>query len=276
MVRLGRVTGGGNWMEKLIKEELQDALTGLPIGDVYCFDAIGSTNDFAFDLSAAGAPDMTVITAFEQTKGRGRMERRWITVPGTSLPLTVLIRPTDEELRFINLFSPLTGLAVREGLLLDHGIDCRIKWPNDVLLNGKKISGILCETQWEGGRLNALILGVGLNLLHGSAPDLPDLNYPASSVEDETGVIIQRPAWVRTFLTQILRLRTMIGKEAFFTLWESCLAYKGDEVLLVRQDGSSEHGVVKGIAPDGSLVTCGQNGEPRTWLAGEISLRKLR
>lgn len=261
-------------MEKLKQTELADALAGMPVGEIYCFDTIGSTNDFGFERSAAGAPDMTVITAFEQTSGRGRMQRRWITVPGTSLPLTIIIRPTEQEMEHLNLFSPLTGLALREGLLHAYGISSQIKWPNDVLLNRRKISGILCETQWEGDRLNALILGVGINLLHGSAPDIPDLNYPASSVEDETGIVISRTEWIRVFLEQILRLRPLIGKKEFFELWESCLAYKNEEAILVRQDGSRESCIVQGIAPDGSLLTRDQSGRTRLWLAGEISLRE--
>ena len=110
-------------MKPLTQKELENALEGLPIGDIYCFDSIGSTNDYGFELSAAGVPDMSIITAFEQTKGRGRMQRKWITAPGTSLPRTIIIRPTSEEKNCLNLFSPLTGLAIREGLLLDHNIE---------------------------------------------------------------------------------------------------------------------------------------------------------
>jgi BirA family biotin operon repressor/biotin-[acetyl-CoA-carboxylase] ligase len=262
-------------MEKLTQEELTQALTGLPVGEIHCFDAIGSTNDFGFERSAAGAPDMTVITAFEQTKGRGRMQRKWITVPGASLPMTVIIRPTKTEMEHLNLFSPLTGLALHEALRLGWNISSEIKWPNDVLLNRKKISGILCETQWEGDKLNALILGVGTNLCHGSAPDMPDLTYPASSVEDETGILIPRADWIRCFLTQIIRLRPLLGKDEFFRLWEENLAYKGERTRVVHPDGSSERCTVTGISPDGSLITENENGEQKAWLAGEISLRAV-
>lgn len=260
-------------MEKLTQEELAKALSGLPVGELHCFDAIGSTNDFGFERAAAGAPDMTVITAFEQTKGRGRMQRRWITAPGASVPMTVIIRPTETEMEHLNLFSPLTGLALHEALREGWNIKSEIKWPNDVLLNRRKIAGILCETQWEGGKLNALILGVGANLYHGSAPEIPDITYPASSVEDETGTIIPQTEWIRVFLTQLIRLRPQLGSPAFFERWEKALAYKGETVRLVRPDGSSELSKVTGIAPDGSLITVDGAGERKTWLAGEISLR---
>lgn len=254
-------------------EIIRTALTRLPVGEIYAFDSIGSTNDFGFERAAAGAPDMTVITAFEQTKGRGRMQRKWITAPGASLPMTVIIRPAEAEMDHLNLFSPLTGLAVREGLLREWNIESRIKWPNDVLLNRRKIAGILCETQWEGSRLNALILGVGINLYRGSAPEIPDITYPASSVEDETGTAIPRTEWIRTFLTQLIRLRPLLGRPEFFDLWESCLAYKGETARVVHPDGSSELCTVTGIAPDGSLITQDAQGMTKTWLAGEISLR---
>ena len=80
--------------QEKIQQELQEALSGLPVGEVHYFDAVGSTNDFGFERAIAGAPDLTVITAFEQTKGRGRMQRKGVTIPGTSLPLTVIIHPT--------------------------------------------------------------------------------------------------------------------------------------------------------------------------------------
>lgn len=261
------------FMEKLTQNELVKALSGLPVGEIHCFDAIGSTNDFGFERSAAGAPDMTVITAYEQTKGRGRMQRKWITVPGASLPMTVIIRPTETEMEFLNLFSPLTGLAIHEALRECRNIESEIKWPNDVLLNRRKISGILCETRWEGSTLNALILGVGINLYKGSAPDIPDITYPASSVEDETGTAIPRTEWIRAFLMQLIRLRPLLGSPEFFERWEKALAFKGESARLVRPDGSSEIGTVTGIAPDGSLVTTDENGQTKTWLAGEISLR---
>lgn len=262
-------------MEKLSQASLKQALNDLPIGDLYYFDSIGSTNDFGFEQAASEAPDMTVITAFEQTNGRGRMQRKWITVPGTSLPMTVIIRPTEAEMELLNLFSPLTGLALREALRTGWNIKSEIKWPNDVLLNRRKISGILCEAQWEGGELNAMILGVGTNLYHGSAPDIPDITYPASSIEDETGTIIPQSEWIRAFLKQIITLRPLLGKPEFFSLWESCLAYKGEKTRLVHPDGTDEICTVTGIAPDGSLLTKSTDGTSKSWLAGEISLRKL-
>ncbi|MBQ6520382.1 MAG: biotin--[Anaerolineaceae bacterium] len=260
-------------MEKLSQETLEKALMGLPIGDLYYFDSIGSTNDYGFERAAAGAPDMTVITAFAQTSGRGRMQRKWITVPGTSLPMTVIIRPGAAEMEHLNLFSPLTGLALHEALRDCRGIESEIKWPNDVLLNRKKISGILCETQWEGSKLNALILGVGTNLYHGSAPDISDITYPASSIEDETGIIIPQTEWIRCFLSKIIEIRPLLGRQEFFSRWEGSLAYKGEKTRVVHPDGSSELCTVTGISPDGSLITVSQTGEQKTWLAGEISLR---
>ncbi len=259
--------------KKLSQPELAEALRDFPIGDIHCPESVGSTNDLGLELSASGAPDMTIITAFEQTKGRGRMHREWVTVPGTSLPVTVIIRPTAAEMNYLNLFSPLTGLAIRRGLFAGYGIDSRIKWPNDVLLNRRKISGILCEMQWEGAQLKGLILGAGLNLLHGSAPDNPDITYPASSVEDETGIVIPRAEWIRCFLEQILFLRPLLGTPEFFRIWENCLAYKDETVYLIRPDGKRETCTVYGIDPEGKLIVKGEDGRTRSYLAGEITLR---
>ena len=258
-----------------VKKQICSALADLPVGEIHFFDSIGSTNDFGFERAVSGAPDLTVISAFEQTSGRGRMHRKWITVPGTSVPMTVIIRPSPEEMNYLNLFSPLTGLAVREGLAAGWGIKGEIKWPNDVLLNRKKICGILCETLWEGDDLQALILGLGTNLLHGAAPDIPDPTYPASSVEDETRIIISYSKWIACFLKQLIRIRPLIGKPEFFELWEKSLAYRNERVTLISPDGTAEYGIVKGIDKDGNVIVKNQAGEVRTYLAGEISLRPV-
>lgn len=257
------------------EQNLKQALAGLPIGDIHYFETIGSTNDYGFECTEAGAPDLTVITAFEQTAGRGRMHRKWVTVPGTSLPMTVIIRPKPCEIEHLGLFSPLTGMAVREALSAGWGIQSEIKWPNDVLLNRKKICGILCETMWEEDRMKSLILGLGTNLLHGAAPDIPDLTYPASSIEDETGIIISRPDWIRHFLEQLIRLRPLIGRPEFYALWENSLAYRGETVTLIHPNGAAERGTVKGIDTDGNLIIKNASGKIRTYLAGEISLRPV-
>lgn len=263
-------------MEKLTRTELEEALRGLPVGEIHCFDAIGSTNDFAFERAAAGAPDLSIITAFEQTKGRGRMQRTWVTVPGTSLPMTVLIRPKAEETDCISLFAPLTGLAVHEALRIGFSIESQIKWPNDVLIHRRKICGILCETQWEGSRPAAIILGFGTNILHGAAPKMEHITYPASSIEDETGIIIPRAEWIRAFIEQLIRLRPLLGKPEFFALWEKSLAYKGEEAFFVRADGNTEICTVLGIDHEGNLIVRNQNGEEKRFLAGEISLRPMQ
>ena len=259
--------------KQLSAQELKIALEGLPIGEIHSFDRIGSTNDFALERAAAGAPDMSIVTAFEQFSGRGRMQRKWVTAPGASLPMTVIIRPKASEMEHLNLFSPLTGLAVSEALRNGYGIDSEIKWPNDILINRRKTSGVLCEMYWNGDRLEALLLGVGVNLLKGSAPDIPDITYPATSVEDETGIRISRGEWIRHFLEEVLRIRPLLGTADFFKLWESRLAYKDEEAVVIRPDGTADRCVVRGISPDGSLITEMGNGETRTFLAGEISLR---
>lgn len=258
------------------EQNLKQILSDLPIGDIYYFDTIGSTNDYGFKCAEAGAPDLTVITAFEQTSGRGRMHRKWVTVPGTSLPMTVVIRPHPGEIDYLNLFSPLTGLAVREALADGWGIESEIKWPNDVLLNRKKICGILCETLWEGDQMKSLILGLGTNLLHGAAPDIPNLTYPASSVEDETGIIIPRLDWIRLFLEQLIRLRPLVGKPEFFDLWKNSLAYKGETITLVHMNGTVDRGIIEGIDIEGSLLIRNDDGQIRKYLAGEISLRPVQ
>lgn len=253
---------------------LKEALQGLAVGDLYYYDTIGSTNDAALELAAGDAPDMTIIAAGAQVAGRGRMQRVWVTQPGSSLPMTILIRPTEMDCANLNLFSPYVGLAVHEALREDYGIASEIKWPNDVLLNRKKISGILCETRWSGDELRGLVLGIGMNLLRGSVPEIRDINYPASCVEDETGIAIPRARWIRSFVKQLIRLRPMIGKPEFFKLWESHMAYKDERVSLIRTGGEPLPYIVRGIDNEGCLLAENMSGGIEKFIAGEISLRK--
>ena len=252
---------------------LKEALAGLPVGDLYYYDSVGSTNDIAMELSAGDAPDMTIVTAGAQVAGRGRMQRVWVTQPGSSLPMTILIRPTETERANLNLFSPYVGLAVHEALREDYGIESEIKWPNDVLLHRRKISGILCEMQWGGEELRGLVLGIGVNLLHGSVPEIRDITYPASCVEDETGTAIPRPKWIRSFIKQLIRVRPMIGRPEFFDLWESCLAYKDERVTLTKTGGEPIPYTVRGIDREGCLLAETASGTVEKFIAGEISLR---
>jgi BirA family biotin operon repressor/biotin-[acetyl-CoA-carboxylase] ligase len=134
---------------------------------VHAEDEVGSTNTFARDLAAAGAPEWTLVSARHQTTGRGRQGRRWVDVPGRALMCSVVLRPAIEPPR-AGLLALLGGAALALSIREIGAIHATCKWPNDVLVDGAKVAGVLAESVLDGGRLRYVILGVGVNL---DAPD---------------------------------------------------------------------------------------------------------
>src|SRR5512138_2579798 len=124
------------------QNELKRSLSKLRLGDIKYFDSIGSTNDEALALAASDAPDLSIIIADEQTAGRGRLDRKWFTPKDAALAFSVLLRPTAEEKPYLTRIVGLAALSVAESLRA-RGLAARIKWPNDVLIHGRKVCGIL-------------------------------------------------------------------------------------------------------------------------------------
>src|SRR5262245_19367089 len=143
---------------------VQRALDGLRFGHpVHFFPTIGSTNDEAKRLAAAGEPEGLLVLTETQSAVRGRQGRQWLTPPGTALALSLVLRPALEARQAARV-TMLAGVAVCEALGQAAGLQAALKWPNDVLLDGRKAGGILAETGLLGERLDYLVLGIGLNV----------------------------------------------------------------------------------------------------------------
>src|SRR5512147_2453471 len=158
--------------------ELKKALLKLPLGDVRYFDSIGSTNNEALAWAAGGARDMSLVIADEQTAGRGRLDRKWYTPKGTALAFSIVLRPTANERPHLPRLVGLAALAVAVSLR-KQGLDARIKWPNDVLIQNHKVCGILIESVWSGEDVDCVVIGIGINILEGSVPPEERLQFPA-------------------------------------------------------------------------------------------------
>ncbi|MBI3739624.1 MAG: biotin--[acetyl-CoA-carboxylase] ligase, partial [Chloroflexi bacterium] len=149
------------------QRELQKALSSLPLGGLRYFESIGSTNDEALAWATEGARDLSLVVADEQTAGRGRSGRKWLTPPGSALAFSLILRPTEAERTRPARTTGLSALALSDSLRT-RGLAAQIKWPNDVLISGKKVAGILVESVWTGDALDASILGMGVNVLAAS------------------------------------------------------------------------------------------------------------
>ncbi len=253
---------------------LRRILSDIPLGGLRFFQQVGSTNDTALAWAAEGAPDLALVCADEQTSGRGRNHRRWFTPPGTALAFTLINRPSTTEEQSIPLFSGLGALAVCEALGL-RGLHPEIKWPNDVLLHRLKVCGILAEAVWLGDKVDAIILGIGVNVTPAAIPPSEQLNFPATSLEAELGKSVDRLPLLRDILQALLYWRSLLSKDVFPTAWEKYLAFKGEQVEIQTEGVAASKGQIEGIERDGSLRLRSLDGKVFTVQFGEVHLHPV-
>ncbi len=233
-------------------DRLRSSLPQYGLGEpLHTYPTVGSTNDVAAELARQGAPHGALVTAEEQTAGRGRAGRFWSTPIGASLALSLLLRPGASSLESVGALGPLGALAVAEAL---EGLDLKaeIKWPNDVLLGGKKVAGVLAEATWDGDRLAYAILGIGVNVHAGVLEQADQFEFPATSVGAMTGARADRTQLLVEIVAGVGRWLPDLGSAKLRRAWEARLAYLGQQVL-VDVGGSSSSGRLVGLERDGQL-----------------------
>ncbi len=257
------------------RQSLQNALAGLPVAGLRYFNSTGSTNDVALGWAAEGAPDMALVVANQQTAGRGRLDRRWLSRPGSSLIFSLVLHPLPAEARLPGLFSPLGAMALSSTLQNDYGLQSVVKWPNDVLVDGKKIAGVLAESVWQGGVLSAVVVGIGVNVTPASLPPQAGLNLPAACLEGLLGRPVDRQALLVSLLTSLLEWRRLLPEAAFLQAWEQRLAFKGQMVQGEKDGATRVSGRVLGLNPGGSLRLQLEDGTEIAIEAGDVRLRPI-
>ncbi len=244
----------------------------LPIGAIRYFDTIGSTNDEALAWAAQGAPNLSLVIADEQTAGRGRLDRKWFTPARSAIACSVILHPRDNA-----QLSRTVGLAALS--IADAcsrlGLQPQIKWPNDILLSGKKTAGILIESAWTGDNITALVIGMGINILKESLPPAEGLKFPATSIETELGHPVDREEFLQAVLTSMVKRLPQMGTDSFLASWEAQLAYK-DQLVQISQGGNEIiQGRLLGLQTDGSLRLQDEQGSQLTIHFGDVSLRPV-
>jgi len=249
-------------------------LSSLPLGAFRYYETIGSTNDEALAWASQDAPDFSLILADEQTSGRGRMDRKWFTPSGSALAMSLILRPTSSERAHPARTTGLLALSLADSLL-KLGLVPQIKWPNDVLLGGRKVAGILVESSWLGEELEAMVLGMGVNVLEESIPPANQLLFPATSIETELGHSIDRMELLKDILLKVLEWRPKLGTEAFIRSWEESLAFRGQQVQVRGGSGNPVTGELRGLDSNGNLHLRDEHGKSVTVQFGEVHLRPL-
>ena len=250
----------------LVQGRLSHRLVGRRI--VYR-ELLGSTMDEARTLAEGGEPEGTVVVAEEQTRARGRFDRAWVSPPGDSLSLSLLLRPTTAQLHYVNMAATL---AVAKAVGDVTGLDAAIKWPNDVRVGGRKISGILVETAMDGAEVTYAVVGVGLNV-NLDPSSYPEIAAIATSMLMETGRRTDRTTVLRLLLQHLDDLYGEVRAGHSLTdRWSERLETLGRRVEVRWRDR-----VVKGLArtvdEHGNLLLTRPDGSTFTAVAGEVTLQ---
>jgi BirA family biotin operon repressor/biotin-[acetyl-CoA-carboxylase] ligase len=241
-------------------ERMQSMLPVKDLGQLFhFFESIGSTNDFAKELAHDDAPHGTLVFADEQTAGHGRGERRWLTYRGSGLAFSLVLRPERSMWENIGIVGCMTALAVLEGMNKD-GIEAEIKWPNDVLINGSKVAGVLVEAAWRGAELASLVVGVGVNVRPASVPSADQLDYPATCIETWSDRSVDRMVLLLGILESMAHWWPRLGSEELTQSINRALAFRDQEVKLVGEKETVQ-GFVRQVKSDGRLRIATESGE---------------
>jgi len=235
-------------------------------------ETTGSTNADALVWAADGAPNMALISTEHQSRGRGRGDHAWLTNPGSGLAFSLIIRPTNRETKYINRFTALAAIALVRVLKRKFGILAQVKWPNDVLIGGKKVAGILVEVTWEGEKPTAVVIGVGVNVTAASIPPGEVLNFPATCIEVETNDHVDRTLLLRLIIKEIAILRKHLATRRFIKIWNNFLAFMNTNVRLHHLSGLDEQVTILGVSDDGCLQVRDANDDIRMINAGELEI----
>jgi BirA family biotin operon repressor/biotin-[acetyl-CoA-carboxylase] ligase len=231
-----------------------------------------STNDVARRLAQEGAPEGSVVVTDHQTAGRGRLARRWEAPPGCCLLLSLLFRPPLAAHQ-VQRLTMACGLAVAEAIEATTGLAVGLKWPNDVLIGGAKVAGILTELELQGSRVAAAVVGIGLNVNLDPEALPGGLLVPATSLSKALGrQVARRPLLLALLQALEARYLALCGGRSPHDEWAGRLVTLGRRVT-VSGPGRKVAGVAEGVNADGALLVRLDDGRLETVVAGDVTLR---
>jgi BirA family biotin operon repressor/biotin-[acetyl-CoA-carboxylase] ligase len=236
--------------------------------------AVESTNDTAWEAFAVGAAEGTVVVADAQTRGRGRAGRAWHTEPGKGLALSVLL-PLGCDRGLLGLLPLGAGLALARALER-LGVATELKWPNDLLRGGRKLSGVLCESRGaalpgDAGTGAAVVIGVGVNVSERREDFPPEIRERTTSLALE-GFALDRETVAAAFLNALEPLRTALeegGRDEVLDAWRARATFWGTAVQ-VRTPAGEVRGVARTLDAGGGLVLRLDSGQETTVVAGDV------
>ena len=239
------------------------------------FDLLDSTNLYAKKMAQSGCPEGYTVYAGIQTAGKGSHGRSWLSSSPTGLWVSMVLRPRCSFQQAMSL-SVLASYSIASTLRRRYGLDVGIKWPNDCYLNGKKLAGILAETELADGQIPYVILGIGINLYTESFP--PSLQQTATSVFRETGIYLDRELLLGNILSDFERFYEQYRETYCLTEiladYNRLLIHQNETIRITYNGVTMQELFCKGIDGDGRLVGVGEDGEMIRVMNGEVSVRK--
>ena len=244
-------------------------------GRTVYFDATDSTNVQARRLAEAHAPHGTLVVSDRQDGGKGRRGRSWASPSGVGIWMSLILRPEIAP-SSASMLTLAAALAVREGIQEETGLSPLIKWPNDLVLNGKKICGILTEMSTELMEIQYVITGIGINVNQREFP--PEIRDTATSLSLEAGRSFRRSSLIAAILKAFEKDYTAFLKTGDLSLlleeYNACLVNRGKEVCILDPSGEYR-AVAEGIDESGSLLVTLPDGTRREIISGEVSVRGI-
>ena len=243
--------------------------------DIRVFEETGSTNDVVEKLARDGVGEGVVVFAESQTKGRGRLGRKWISPGRKGLWFSVLLRPNLHPSAATQLTVAAATALVR-GIRSQTGLEPQIKWPNDILLNGRKIAGVLTELSAELDRVKHVILGIGVDV-NLTTTDFPaELRKLATSLRIESGRTWRRADLAAAMLIELEQDYLRISDGKFGVIadeWERHCATLGHQVS-IQMGGRVLQGRAESLDPDGALLLRTDHGHLERIIGGDVTLEK--
>ncbi len=256
---------------RLLDSYIRDINTKLNFKVLY-FEEVSSTQDVAFSLINSGVSEGTIIIAERQTKGRGRLGRKWLSPMG-GLWFTIILTPSISP-NYVTLLSLMTGCAVALGIQDITNVRPELKWPNDVLINGRKVAGILVEMLAEADRLRYALVGVGINVNNEIPKEVSD---SAISLQQVLGRGIPRIPLMRAILRRFDELYQRLVRgdvNSILKVWRSLSSTLGRRVIVYLGEKTIE-GIALDVDEDGALIVK-VNGEVRKVYSGDVVHLRFR
>lgn len=259
----------------IVPRQVQDGLCTDFIGkELHHFREVTSTNDVAKELATKGAEEGTIVIAETQTRGRGRFGRRWVSPKG-GIWFSTILRPEVSPKDALKL-TLTTAVAVARVIKRTLRLDVQIKWPNDVLIKGKKVCGILTEMNTTGKVVNSVIIGVGINanLDIDSFPE--DLRNSTTSLKKELNEEVSRERFLRILLEELEHYYKTFTRREFHPIleeWKSFADFLGSPVEIVSY-GEKITGLAIGVDRSGALLIKTQKGIMRRVTSGDVTTQK--